>query len=634
MMIGFLLVFTTLSVLTSGADSQHPDLSHVHALVTGGAGFIGSHLLLALAQGRCRHVQAVDSFDAEYSVAVKRERADRVWRETGFRVMQADACNATTLRKLLQKSKFTHLIHMVRHIDLNSTLNCLRRVLSAVDHTQRSKQLASRIDVLYVVSEKTANHSDFSGVLYRGVSTVQIISPTVYGPSDRPEQPLPTLAQRILFGQPINSSEWNSFQYIYINDLVDGILGAVAMRKDTPSRVEYIAQSGPAVSVSSVVSLMQKRLKSAAIVIGTEDDRGTGFVEPLNLAYDIVSKTSFADGLNLFLDSFILREKGLSPCMSECSYPAACFEDAWDAAALLSRALTERCLLVYYTVATQVNTSRLHPAPKESAGCNIAFLNVNSLLFKEVAAFSTKVYLNYSAWTIVPLKDLDSEFHKDTRKPSRLPKLNPAKFFAPSVRYALYGDTSIMLLETTQKILSLMFPQSGRESIFAAVRHPRVNTNTVFDEINNVQHAMEVRKSVTNYPMKIAEQKLAYESYMNKFQGLNFNNVFDGSLLLHDLQSPVAKEFRCHWYRNYMEWSDRDQLSGAFIIGYLSHQFNSKTTGRQAEWIAVGDHKNITQYIHILPRTDHASARNQKGLILRKSAKKFYAKKKFDYNIR
>jgi hypothetical protein len=121
-------------------------------------------------------------------------------------------------------------------------------------------------------------------------------------------------------------------------------------------------------------------------------------------------------------------------------------------------------------------------------------------------------------------------------------------------------------------------PKTKERAVFAAVRHPDTTNDNVFTEIKNINKYSEIRPYATLYKHKLYLQGLAYKSYEEFNNGLKFNKIFDGSLLVHDLKSAVAKDFRKVWYRQYMDWSDRDQVSGAFALGTTTSTTTTTTT--------------------------------------------------------
>lgn len=70
-------------------------------LVTGGAGFIGSHLCEALL-ARGDRVVAYDSFDPFYDIAIKRRNIETLQKTAGFRLIEADIRDLAAAEKALE----------------------------------------------------------------------------------------------------------------------------------------------------------------------------------------------------------------------------------------------------------------------------------------------------------------------------------------------------------------------------------------------------------------------------------------------------------------------------------------------------------------------------------------------------
>ena len=80
-------------------------------LVTGGAGFIGSHLCEAILR-RGSQVLALDNFDEFYDPAIKRSNLQQCHRNTGFRLIQGDIRDRCLVDSLLQDKDIDVVVHL------------------------------------------------------------------------------------------------------------------------------------------------------------------------------------------------------------------------------------------------------------------------------------------------------------------------------------------------------------------------------------------------------------------------------------------------------------------------------------------------------------------------------------------
>jgi hypothetical protein len=113
-----------------------------------------------------------------------------------------------------------------------------------------------------------------------------------------------------------------------------------------------------------------------------------------------------------------------------------------------------------------------------------------------------------------------------------------------------------------------------------------------------------------------AHQVSAYAEY-EKRENLNYDNVFDPSLVVFDLQDAAARDFSCEWYREAQEWSPwngSSQLAGAFVIAKRAAQATAASGSKelqrgQQEWIPISFNKQRMQkmsYVRILSVDQHA----------------------------
>ena len=81
------------------------------ALVTGAAGFIGSHTVEALL-ARGDTVTGVDNFDPFYAEAVKRHNIKGALTSPNFELVEADIRDAAAMAKLIAERKPNVLVHL------------------------------------------------------------------------------------------------------------------------------------------------------------------------------------------------------------------------------------------------------------------------------------------------------------------------------------------------------------------------------------------------------------------------------------------------------------------------------------------------------------------------------------------
>src|SRR5689334_14946865 len=80
-------------------------------LVTGGAGFIGSHLVAALVK-KNQPVVVLDNFNSYYDPARKWSNAAELAKLDGVEIVEGDFCDAEAMAELFAKHKFQYVIHL------------------------------------------------------------------------------------------------------------------------------------------------------------------------------------------------------------------------------------------------------------------------------------------------------------------------------------------------------------------------------------------------------------------------------------------------------------------------------------------------------------------------------------------
>ncbi len=229
-------------------------------LVTGGAGFIGSHLgERLLLRDDCRLV-IVDNFDPFYPRQVKERNLAALAKDTRVELAELDIRDAAGLARLYEKAKPFAVFHLAAkagvrpsiaapalyaEVNINGTLNLLEQ---ARLHGTRHFVFASSSSVYgnaprvpfaesdsvdqpispYAATKKAAELLCYTYHHLHGLNVAALRLFTVYGPRQRPDLAIHSFAQKLLAGDPITlfGDGSTSRDYTYVEDIASGLLSA------------------------------------------------------------------------------------------------------------------------------------------------------------------------------------------------------------------------------------------------------------------------------------------------------------------------------------------------------------------------------------------------------------------------
>lgn len=230
-----------------------------HALITGGAGFIGSHLAdLLIAEGW--RVTVIDNFDPFYSPAIKLANTDRHKENAAYRLVECDIRDLTALDAGVP-SDCDVIVHLAaragvrpsiadplgyQEVNLNGTQNLLELVRargikqfvfasSSSVYGVNPRVPWSEVDAgLLPISPyaSTKLSAEFLGHVYARLHGIRFLALrffTVYGPRQRPDLAIHKFARNILAGRPIQvfGGGRTRRDYTHVSDIVRGVRAAM-----------------------------------------------------------------------------------------------------------------------------------------------------------------------------------------------------------------------------------------------------------------------------------------------------------------------------------------------------------------------------------------------------------------------
>jgi UDP-glucuronate 4-epimerase len=261
-------------------------------LITGGAGFIGSHLVdRLLAEGGWR-ITVVDDFNDFYDPAIKRENV-RAWLgRPDFKLVEADIRNFAALSQAFAETDFDCIVHLAARAgvrpslkeprlyvetNINGTLNLLELARahavkqfvfgsSSSVYGMNSKVPFSEDDPIFnPISPYAATKA--AGELichsYAHLYDMRIVCLrffTVYGARQRPDLAIHKFARLISAGKPIPVFGDGSTRrdYTYVDDIIAGVRAAIVYKQ---SNYEIInLGESRTVELSRLISLLEKEL--------------------------------------------------------------------------------------------------------------------------------------------------------------------------------------------------------------------------------------------------------------------------------------------------------------------------------------------------------------------------------------
>jgi UDP-glucuronate 4-epimerase len=309
-------------------------------LVTGGAGFIGSHVCERLLHDG-HAVWAFDDLNASYDPQLKRRNLRNIQSlAKPFEFVHSDITDAAALAEIFSSVKFDQVIHLAaragvrpslekpalyQRVNVEGTVNALeaarksgvKKIIIASSSSVyglNSKVPFSESDPIFsAISPYAASKlaCEALGHVYHHIYKMDVTMLrffTVYGPRQRPDLAIYKFAKLISAGKPIPVFGDGSAarDYTFVSDTVDGVIAAT--KKEFGYEIFNLGES-ETISLSRMIELLESALGKKAII-----DRQPLQAGDVPITFADISKAreklgynpkvKFENGIKLFADWF------------------------------------------------------------------------------------------------------------------------------------------------------------------------------------------------------------------------------------------------------------------------------------------------------------------------------------------
>jgi UDP-glucuronate 4-epimerase len=267
-------------------------------LITGGAGFIGSHLVDRLLATGVDRITVVDDFNDFYDPQIKRANIRRHLADPRYELAEVDIRNGQALDQSLAGKQFDCIVHLAaragvrpslsqpqlyNETNVSGTLN----LLEFARHHHVKQFVFGSSSSVYGINAKVPFSEDDpirkpispyaatkgAGELLchtyshlYGIRCICLRFFTVYGPRQRPDLAIHKFARLISEGTPIPvfGDGTTRRDYTYVDDIIDGVIGAINYNK-SDYEVINLGESRT-VELRELIALLEKELDAHAII--------------------------------------------------------------------------------------------------------------------------------------------------------------------------------------------------------------------------------------------------------------------------------------------------------------------------------------------------------------------------------
>ena len=313
-------------------------------LVTGAAGFIGSHVCEALVKEK-KQVIGVDNFNDYYSPKIKESNIETLKQHNNFSLYKKDIKNPDSLKKIFKDNKIEKIIHLAARVGIRPSISMpdiyikdnIQGTLNMLEFAKEngvknfvfgssSSVYGGNKKIPFSENDEVNNQISPYGFTKRscellcntyhnlyGINMACLRFFTVYGPRGRPDMAIYKFTKMINEGKEIEvyGDRTSRRDYTCISDIVRGIL--LALEKNNGFDIINLGDNNP-IMLKDVISLIENNLGKKAKIKLVEKQQGD-----MEVTYADISKAKkllgwspeidFKQGIKIFTEWFKNNKK-------------------------------------------------------------------------------------------------------------------------------------------------------------------------------------------------------------------------------------------------------------------------------------------------------------------------------------
>lgn len=316
-------------------------------LVTGGAGFIGSHLCEKLLQ-EDHTVLNIDNFNDYYDPKIKNKNIESASKNYRYHLYKGDIRDYDFLETLFSHQKIDLIIHLAAmagvrpsieqplyysDVNINGTMNLLemaknygiRKFIfassSSVYGNNKKVPFAESDNVDFPISPYAATKKADELICHTyhslyNISMIGLRFFTVYGPRQRPDLAIHKFARRIIDDIPIQVYGDGTTQrdYTFIDDIIDGVMRSIDYVNENSCYEIFNLGESQTITLKKMIetiedALGKKAIKEVMPMQPGDVDRTFADISKSKKILNYNPQTKFEDGIKVFIDWLNKQEK-------------------------------------------------------------------------------------------------------------------------------------------------------------------------------------------------------------------------------------------------------------------------------------------------------------------------------------